>query len=56
MSNNLFSIQGKVAVVTGAGSGLGYMISKEFVEQGCTVYGVGRRIEKLEEAADKLSK
>lgn len=54
--SSLFNVQGKIAVVTGAGSGLGYMISKAYVEQGCTVYGVGRRVEKLNEAADKLSK
>lgn len=53
--SSLFSVQGKVAVVTGAGSGLGLMIATAYVQQGCTVYGVGRREVKLKEAADTLS-
>lgn len=53
---SLFSVDSKIAVVTGAASGLGFMIASALVEQGCVVYGVGRRVEKLEEAASKLSK
>jgi len=32
------NLEGKVAVVTGAGAGIGARISAKFVEEGCTVY------------------
>ncbi|WP_416966975.1 SDR family oxidoreductase [Streptomyces sp. 4F14] len=41
----------KVAVVTGAGSGIGRAVALELVGNGWTVYMVGRRAEKLEETA-----
>ena len=34
---NMFSLNGKVAVVTGAGSGLGYATAKRFKEAGARV-------------------
>lgn len=41
---------GKNAIVTGAGSGIGFAIAKAFVDSGATVIAVGRNVEKLERA------
>jgi NADP-dependent 3-hydroxy acid dehydrogenase YdfG len=46
--------QGKNAIVTGAGSGIGYAISKQLLDMGFTVYGLGRTESKLTEAAAQL--
>lgn len=45
-------LKNKVAVVTGASSGMGRDIAYLFAEQGATVYAVARREEKLEELAN----
>jgi NAD(P)-dependent dehydrogenase (short-subunit alcohol dehydrogenase family) len=42
----------KIAIVTGAGSGIGRAIALRFVKQGCHVLLVGRRAEKLAETAE----
>lgn len=44
---------GKVAVVTGASSGMGRDIARAFCEEGATVIAVARRQNRLEELADK---
>lgn len=46
--------QGKRAIVTGAGSGIGLAISKLLVELGFDVYGLGRTESKLKDAATQL--
>jgi len=46
------SLQGKVAVVTGSGSGIGAAVTKIFLKSGASVLATGRRIEKL----DRLGK
>ncbi|XP_022197341.1 farnesol dehydrogenase [Nilaparvata lugens] len=45
---------GRVAVVTGASSGIGAGIVKELAKTGVTVVGVARRKEKVQEIADQL--
>lgn len=48
------SYQGKVVVVTGGNSGIGYASAARFAEQGAKVYITGRRKDAVEEAAEKL--
>jgi NAD(P)-dependent dehydrogenase (short-subunit alcohol dehydrogenase family) len=45
----------KVAVVTGAGTGLGAATARALARQGADVVLVGRRVEKLEETASTMS-
>jgi NAD(P)-dependent dehydrogenase (short-subunit alcohol dehydrogenase family) len=52
---NLFSVQGKVALVTGGSRGIGYMIARGFVENGATVYISARKAEACDAAAQELS-
>jgi NAD(P)-dependent dehydrogenase (short-subunit alcohol dehydrogenase family) len=49
-------LDGKIAVVTGGSSGIGYATAKAFVHEGATVYITGRRKEVLEAAAAKIGK
>ena len=50
-SLDVFRLDGKVALITGAGSGLGYAMAKCMVAAGAKVVLVGRRREVLEKAA-----
>ncbi len=47
-------MEGKVALITGGGSGIGAAIAEEFCREGCTVVIAGRTMEKLERTAEKL--
>lgn len=51
----LFSIEGKVALVTGGASGIGAMIARGFVECGARVYIASRKEESLAEVAEELT-
>ncbi len=51
MSN---SLSGKIAVVTGGNSGIGYATAEEFLKQGAKVVITGRNAEKVEKAAKEL--
>lgn len=53
---NLFSIEGKTALVTGGSSGIGAMIARGYVENGANVYIASRKKEACEQVADELSK
>src|SRR5436305_9514215 len=46
--DNLFDVKGKVALVTGGGSGIGLMATQALAVNGAKVYIVGRTEEKLE--------
>ncbi|THH05381.1 hypothetical protein EW145_g4838 [Phellinidium pouzarii] len=54
--NSLFSVEGKVAVITGGGTGLGLMMATALENNGATVYILGRRLELLEKAAKENAK
>lgn len=54
--NELFSLQGKVALVTGGTSGIGLMIAKGFVQAGAKVYVASRKKEACEQVASELSR
>jgi NAD(P)-dependent dehydrogenase (short-subunit alcohol dehydrogenase family) len=54
--DNLFSIEGKTAVVTGGSRGIGYMIAQGMVEAGATVYISARKADACDAAAAELSK
>lgn len=51
---NLFSIEGRNVIVTGATSGIGAGICKAFAEAGANVFAVGRREERLSELTTSL--
>lgn len=53
---NLFSVEGKVAVVTGGSRGIGEMIARGLVENGVRVYVASRKREACEQVASELSK
>ena len=50
----MFSLKGRVAVVTGASSGLGYQMAKGFAGQGADVVIMARRLERLEKDAEEI--
>jgi len=49
-------LSGKIALITGGGTGIGAATAKRFVEDGAKVCIVGRRREKLEQTATSLPK
>ena len=52
---DLFSVEGKVAVVTGGSRGIGLMIARAYVENGVKVYISSRKAEVCEKVAKELS-
>jgi NAD(P)-dependent dehydrogenase (short-subunit alcohol dehydrogenase family) len=53
---NLFSVEGKVALVTGGSRGIGYMIARGYVENGVKTYISARKADACDAAAAELSK
>ncbi|KAK0197871.1 hypothetical protein F5146DRAFT_61139 [Armillaria mellea] len=48
------SLSGRVGLVTGGGTGIGFMIAKTFAANGAKVYITGRRLDVLEQAAASI--
>src|SRR4029453_2088817 len=52
---DLFSLEGRVALVTGGSRGIGKMIAKGFIAQGARVYISSRKADVCEQTAAELS-
>jgi NAD(P)-dependent dehydrogenase (short-subunit alcohol dehydrogenase family) len=52
----LFSVEGKTAVVTGGSRGIGLMITRGLVEGGARVYVSSRKAEACQQVAEELSR
>ena len=54
--DDLFSLTGRVALVTGGSRGIGRMIAAGFVSRGATVYISARKAAACHQTADELSR
>ena len=52
----MFNLENKVAVISGASSGLGKQMAKAFAKQGANLVVLARRLERLEELKTELEK
>jgi len=52
--NNPFSLENKLALITGGGTGIGFGMSKAIINAGGRVVITGRRVDVLKAACDKL--
>jgi gluconate 5-dehydrogenase len=50
----MFNLEGQIAVITGASSGLGRQMAHAFAAQGATLVVLARRIERLQDLASEL--
>lgn len=48
------NLQDKIAIVTGAGSGIGKSFTQSLVKKGAIVYGIGRNLAKLSQLENEL--
>lgn len=50
----MYDLKGRIALITGGGTGIGWMIAKGLAANGAKVYISGRRKEVLEKAAQSF--
>ena len=55
-TQDLFSLKGRVAVITGGSRGIGKMIAEGFIAQGAKVYISARKADACQQTAKELSK
>mgnify|MGYP001275050476 CR=1 FL=1 len=55
MNNDIFSVSGKVVLITGGARGIGAMLSESFIKAGATVIISSRNSEKCDKYAEELS-
>ena len=55
ISNNLFSLKGKTALVTGGSTGIGLMATAGLISAGAKVFIVSRKLENCQNAAQELN-
>ena len=55
-TSSLFSLKGRIALITGGSRGIGKMIAEGFIRSGAKVYITARKGSALEETAQELSK
>src|SRR5262249_6428593 len=55
LSQDLFSLQGRVALITGGSRGIGRMIAAGFIAQGAKVYISARKADACQRTAEELS-
>ncbi|KAK0438975.1 hypothetical protein EV421DRAFT_2084981 [Armillaria borealis] len=53
--STVMSLSGRVALVTGGGTGIGFNIAKTFAANGAKIYITGRRLDVLEKAAATIT-
>jgi NADP-dependent 3-hydroxy acid dehydrogenase YdfG len=53
--NEIFSIEGKVAVISGACGVLGGSIARSFIQAGAKIVAIGTNREKLEKTLEKFA-